>query len=150
MKAINTLFISILFISLSLLTLTVFIAINNPAQLENLFLSDYKSVDREYERLLVNEKDFDKEVAFSHRVNRDKLLISLNSGKYNNFNITSFLTRPHTNKDNKELNTIFSSKEENTNKYTIDLPTLKQGHWRIIIKINIKDIVVYKNIDIEV
>jgi len=150
MKPINIVFIGILSLSLSLLTYTVVVSVSSPVQMENVFLDNYKNVDRNYNEIKKQEKIFDKNIDFTYKIikknNKYQINVSLLSNMYKSFTITSLLTRPHTNINNQDLNVIL----DNNNQYIIALPSIPKGRWRIILKINTSSITVFKTIDFSI
>lgn len=134
-------------IAMSLLGYTVAVAVNNPVNMENLFLDDYKSVDKNYEKILADNKEFDAHVDFTYKFtdieNNKYLHLNFVSDKYLTFKTIATLTRPHTNKYNQSLS-ISSSTD---NSHIFNMPNLLKGKWRIIIKIQTSDLTAYKNID---
>lgn len=150
LKATNIAFVSIFTISLSLLSWTVYKAVSNPVEKENFFLKDYKTVERNYNKLIENENSFDKKINFQYTITKDKIIVSFKDKKLNkaitDLKIKALLTRPHTNKENTYLNI-----SKDNNNYILNKVKSNLGKYRVILEIqesnkDNKNITIYKNI----
>jgi nitrogen fixation protein FixH len=149
-KLINSVFVFVLFLSLFLLSFTVYKSNQQTIEHENLFSTDYKTVDRNYNKIIEQENIFKEQASFAYEYINDKLIIQINSKndfKVQVLSIDALLTRPHTNKNNETLKVSLNKP------YTIEIPKLSLGNWRVILKIAIKlktkNIVLYKHINIK-
>jgi hypothetical protein len=153
---INVSFIGIFILAFSLLSWTVSKSLEYDLQPENIYSTSYKNVEKNYEKIQNDEKLFNKKIYFDYEVktiqNKKQIHVFLESkdNKYHKFDVKALLTRPHTNKNNKELKSIFSSKSTKTNKqYIIPLPKLSKGRWRVIVEIKTDNVKIYKHISIK-
>jgi len=153
MKLINFVFIFVLFLTLFLLSYTVYKSNETPVEHENLFSLDYQSVSRQFNQIKENEKIFNDYATFSYKYINDKLIIDIknkdmNTSSINILSVKALLTRPHTNKNNKNLMPYLKK-----DTYIIDIPKLSLGKWRINLSVNIniksKNIILYKHIYIQ-
>jgi len=119
---------------------TIKIALDNPVEMDTFYMEKYQKVDQNINEIIELQTKFDAAFDLSYSTeqfvmgqNTMTLKLTDKSGKVvNNANITMMLSRPETNKDNKQMK---PSKVEN-GLYTFGpFDIQKPGRWQILSKI---------------
>lgn len=123
---------------------TIKIALDNPVEMDTFYMEKYQKVDQTINEIIELQAKFD--AAFNLTYSTEQFAIGQNSitlkltdksGKtINDANIIMMLSRPETNKDNKQMK---ASKVEN-GLYTFGpFDIQKPGRWQILSKIEMGD-----------
>ena len=123
---------------------TIKIALDNPVEMDTFYMEKYQKVDQTINEIIELQTKFD--AAFNLTYSTEQFTIGQNSitlkltdksGKIiNDANIIMMLSRPETNKDNKQMK---ASKVEN-GLYTFGpFDIQKPGRWQILSKIEMGD-----------
>ena len=121
---------------------TIKIALDNPVEMDTFYMEKYQKVDQNINEIIGLQTKFDAAFDLSYSTeqfvmgqNTMTLKLTDKSGKVvNNATITMMLSRPETNKDNKQMK---PSKVEN-GLYTFGpFDIHKPGRWQILSKIEI-------------
>ena len=119
---------------------TIKIALDNPVEMDTFYMEKYQKVDQNINEIIELQTKFDAAFDLSYSTeqfvmgqNTMTLKLTDKSGKVvNNANITMMLSRPETNKDNKQMK---PTKVEN-GLYTFGpFDIQKPGRWQILSKI---------------
>ena len=135
--------------AISMVAWTVYKAVTNPVQMENLYQNNYHIVDQNFNTIKRDISLFDAK--YKLKINPKKLfrgtnqiLISIKKNKnqqtIKNAKINILLTRPHTNNENKNIQMNYSNNQYKSD--TFDIQNL--GRYQLRIKIEIDNLVVYK------
>ena len=147
MKITDFVFVFVFFLSLSLLTWTTVKSIQNPVEHENLFSTNYKDLDANFNNIKADEVEFNKLSSLNYEVLNDKILMSV-SNQAKIISTEALLTRPHTNKNNQELEII----NKKLQSLEVNIPKLTIGKWKVNIKMEVKldnkKLTIYKHIPI--
>jgi len=123
---------------------TIKIALDNPVEMDTFYMEKYQKVDQNINEIIELQTKFDAAFDLSYSTeqfvmgqNTMTLKLTDKSGKVvNNANITMMLSRPETNKDNKQMK---PSKVEN-GLYTFGpFDIQKPGRWQILSKIEMDE-----------
>lgn len=140
-------FVFVFFLSLSLLTWTTVKSIQNPVEHENLFSTNYKDLDANFNNIKEQEREFNKLSSLNYEVLSDKISMSV-SNKAEIISTEALLTRPHTNKDNQKLEIV----NKKLQSLEVKIPKLTIGKWKVNIKMEVKldnnKLTIYKHIPI--
>ena len=131
----------------SMVVWTVYKAISHPVQMENLYQSDYHSVDYTYNDIRRDIALFNTKYTLdinTKELNRgtNQILLSVvnkQTKQLQDTNITLLLTRPHTNNENQDI-LISKIKDQ----YSSEIFNIKNiGRYKFLIQIKIDDIVAH-------
>ena len=122
---------------------TVVISQDNPVSMDNRFLSNYHTVDKNYNDLMAKQSQFEKDfnasfVTTSFHEGANELVLHLaarDGGSVDNAKIEALLTRPHT--DAMDQNLTFKSAGDGMYKTTVTIPAA--GRWQVKAKVLIGD-----------
>ncbi len=148
MKIINLVFVSVFLLSLSLLTWTTIKSIETPVQHENIFSTNYKDVDMNFNKFKEDEAKFKKQSSLNYNISNDLIFINI-ANKAKIISTKALLTRPHTNKDNQELEIL----NQEAQSLKVRLPKLSLGKWKVNIKMKVElngeQLTIYEHIPID-
>ena len=123
---------------------TIKIALDNPVEMDTFYMEKYQKVDQTINEIIELQTKFD--AAFNLSYSTEQFAIGKNSitlkltdksGKtIDDATITMMLSRPETNKDNKQMS---PSKIENGLYTFAPLDIQKPGRWQILSKIEMGD-----------
>ena len=140
-------FVFVFFLSLSLLAWTTVTSIQNPVEHENLFSTSYKDLDANFNKIKADEIEFNKLSSLNYEVLNDKIIMSVNN-EAKIISTKALLTRPHTNKDNQELDIV----NKKLQSLEVSIPKLTKGKWKVNIKMEVEldtnKLTIYKHIPI--
>lgn len=133
---------------------TIKIAMSNPVEMDTFYMEKYQKVDQNINEIMELQEKFNAK--FDLRYSTEsfvigknsfsiKLLDKANGKEIENAKITLLLSRPETNKDNKEMQ---PSKIENGNYIFESIETLKPGRWQILTKIEIGEFKGYSKYEV--
>ncbi|ATB70480.1 FixH family protein [Sulfurospirillum diekertiae] len=121
---------------------TIKIAIDNPVEMDTFYMEKYQKVENNINEIMALQEKFDTK--FDLAYSTEKFVIGQNSitlkltdksgVAVNNANIIMMLSRPDSNKDNKQL---LPSKVENGNYTFGPFEINKPGRWQILSKIEL-------------
>ena len=148
MKITDFVFVFVFFLSLSLLTWTTITSIENPVQHENLFSTNYKYVEANFNKIKADEIKFKKSSSLKYDIQGSKIFIDISSNA-KIISTRALLTRPHTNKDNQELKVL----NKDLKSLEIELPKLTIGMWKVNVKMEVElngdKLTIYQHIPID-
>ncbi|ARU49623.1 FixH family protein [Sulfurospirillum diekertiae] len=122
--------------------ITVKIAMDHPVEMDTFYMEKYQKVENNINEIIELQGKFDTQFNLAYSTekfemgqNSITLKLTDKSGvAVNNANITMMLSRPDSNKDNKQL---LPSKVENGNYTFGPFEINKPGRWQILSKINV-------------
>ncbi len=128
-------------------TWTVVTAINNPVEMDNSYMMNYHQLDKDINKILASEKEFDKRYEFDLltkdlKEGENTLLIEVkdkNGNIIKDAKIDILVTRPETTKLDKKLKASFKE-----GKYVAEVVLDKKGRWNIIVRVKIGDLERFK------
>lgn len=133
---------------------TIKIALDNPVEMDTFYMEKYQKVDQNINEIMELQEKFNAKYDLRYSTESFvmgknsfsiKLLDKENGKKIENAKVTLLLSRPETNKDNKEMK---PSKIENGN-YIFDvIEILKPGRWQILTKIEIGEFKGYSKYEV--
>ena len=121
--------------------LTIVIAVKNPVEMDTFYMEKYQKVDENINEIIALQEKFNAK--FDLRYSTESFVIGQNNiaitlidkqtnKEVGDAKVVLLLSRPETNKDNKEMK---PSKIENGNYVFESIETLKPGRWQILTKI---------------
>lgn len=121
---------------------TVKIAIDNPVEMDTFYMEKYQKVDHSINTILELQDKFNAkfDLAYStekFEIGQNSITLALRDKQGNPINdakITMMLSRPDSNKENKQFN---PSKVENGNYTFGPFEITKPGRWQILSKIDV-------------
>jgi len=131
---------------------TIKIALDNPVQMSNLYMDKYQAVDDNINTILIQTKQFDEK----YRVGFPESILNIGKNDFSfklntldgldisNANLKLLLTRPET----REFDQVLDNLDFKNGFYeakNLDIP--KVGRWIVRLKIEIDDLVAFKNIE---
>jgi hypothetical protein len=127
--------VGFMFVGFGLITWTIDVALDNPVQMDNRYLSDKKDVDENINEILIAGINFDKKyhLDFPNKFltkGENEFLVNLQTQDGVNIDSAKFdliLTRPHTVVDDKKINV--ESLDDGNYSFVVDIP--KDGRWSI-------------------
>lgn len=133
---------------------TIKIALDNPVEMDTFYMEKYQKVDQNINEIMELQEKFNAKYDLRYSTESFvmgknsfsiKLLDKENGKEIENAKVTLLLSRPETNKDNKEMK---PSKIENGN-YIFDvIEILKPGRWQILTKIEIGEFKGYSKYEV--
>ncbi len=133
---------------------TIKIALSNPVEMDTFYMEKYQKVDQNFNEIVELQNKFNAKFDLSYStdsfiIGKNSIAIKLldkQSGKeVSDASITLLLSRPETNKDNKEMK---PSKIENGT-YTFEtIETLKPGRWQILTKVEVGEFKGYSKYEV--
>ena len=123
---------------------TIKIALDNPVEMDTFYMEKYQKVDHNINQILQLQEEFNArfDIGYStekFKIGQNTLTLKLTDKSGNavdNANITLMLSRPDTNKQNKELKATHGE----NGLYTFGpFEISKPGRWQILSKIQIGD-----------
>lgn len=133
---------------------TIKIAMSNPVEMDTFYMEKYQKVDQNINEIMELQEKFNAKYDLRYSTESFvmgknsfsiKLLDKENGKEIENAKVTLLLSRPETNKDNKEMK---PSKIENGN-YIFDvIEILKPGRWQILTKIEIGEFKGYSKYEV--
>ena len=132
---------------------TIVVAVKNPVMMDDFYFQKYQDVDNNYDLIQEKQIKFDKK--YDIKYNLTELSIGENQLTVNivdkqslpivDANVTVRITRPHSNRQDKDLKMISQgSGNYKLEKFTID--TI--GRWQILSKVQIGDLISFTKTDI--
>lgn len=120
---------------------TIKIAIQNPVEMDTFYMEKYQKVDENINEILVLQKKFNAKFELGYSTEKFhmgdnsitiRLIDKQTSHVVSNADFTLLLSRPETNKENRE----FKATEVKNGTYTFGpLPITKPGRWQILTKV---------------
>jgi len=134
--------------------LTIVIAVRNPVEMDTFYMEKYQKVDENINEIMVLQDKFNAK--FELNYSKESFVMGQNSiaiklidkqtGKeVGDAKVTLLLSRPETNKDNKEMK---PSKIENGNYIFESIETLKPGRWQILTKVEVAEFKGYSKYEV--
>lgn len=133
---------------------TIKIAMSNPVEMDTFYMEKYQKVDQNINEIMELQEKFNAKFDLHYSTESFvigknsfsiKLLDKANGKEIENAKVTLLLSRPETNKDNKEMQ---PSKIENGNYIFDSIETLKPGRWQILTKIEIGEFKGYSKYEV--
>lgn len=121
---------------------TIKIALDNPVEMDTFYMEKYQKVDQNINQILELQEKFNAKFDLEYSTEKFALgansitlkLTDKNAQPINNANVMLMLSRPDSNKENKQ---IVPSKVENGNYTFGPFDIQKEGRWQILSKIEI-------------
>jgi len=136
--------LGLLSLGVALTLWTLYSASNNVVQLDNSYMSNYHTVDDNYNNLMMQKAEFDKkyildldeiELTLGDNILDIKVFTKDNLEPIKGAKITALITRPHTVKDDLHLENF---KYLENGEYKSKSFNLKnKGEWQVILKVEI-------------
>lgn len=133
---------------------TIVIAVKNPVEMDTFYMEKYQKVDENINEIMVLQEKFNAKFELKYStesfvIGQNSIAIKLidkqTSQEVGDAKVVLLLSRPETNKDNKEMK---PSKIENGT-YTFDtIETLKPGRWQILTKIEVGEFKGYSKYEV--
>ena len=123
---------------------TIKIALDNPVEMDTFYMEKYQKVDQNINQILELQEKFNAKFDLEYSTEKFALgansitlkLTDKNAQPINNANVMLMLSRPDSNKENKQ---IVPSKVENGNYTFGPFDIQKEGRWQILSKIEMGD-----------
>lgn len=133
---------------------TIVIAVKNPVEMDTFYMEKYQKVDENFNEIIVLQEKFNAKFDLHYStesfvIGQNSIAIKLidkqTSKEVGDAKVVLLLSRPETNKDNKEMK---PSKIENGT-YTFDaIETLKPGRWQILTKVEVGEFKGYSKYEV--